>query len=819
MKKILLPVLLLFPFLLQAQVTVSGIVKDGEDKSPLPYVNIYVKNTTQGTYTDVKGNFSIHLSQNEAILVFSFIGYEKKEISVKGNQNLTVVLKPLTLSLDEITVMPGENPADVIMRKVVDNRDAHDPENLETFKFKSYNKFTVGIDASSKKGVADSVPAPPKKYTNPGDSILDAKEHGFEDTLLNKMNLFLMESVTEKKYKKPRSYKETVLASRMSGVKSAEYVLLATEIQSFSFYSNYIKVLGKEYLSPIAQGNTRKYLFILQDTADEKGEQAFVIYYQPRKGKNFEGLTGLLYINTQNFAVMKATASVAGSDGTETQVVQYYSKLGEDVYFPTLFTSDFYFSSVAVSLSDSGENARSFAPIGKARTTLYDISLENDFKRREFDNVELEFAPDALKKDKEFWNTNRQDSLDAKDSLTYTLIDSIGKELNLDRRLEFLRIFSTGKIPVGFFNIHLDEIARFNNFEGLRAGLGVSTNNRLSKRFTVGGYYAYGFKDVHSKYGGNFSLYLNKTQTSALNTLYSNDVDETGVQKFVKYTLADPERFRDIYVSVMDRVERSKATLNFRLLRYVTINGGMELVNKKVTTQYRYGDGQQDYFKFTNAILTLRWAPGEKLVQSFGTFRPINNDRSFVLNGHISKSVKSMANGQFDFLRTDISADYKFRIRNFGHTYIRLSGGHVEGDAPYTEMYFGKAGYNTKNIALVTPYAFETMKYNEFFGNSYGAAFIRHDFGSLLFKSKKLKPQILLVTNVFFSRLSNPNIHKNYPLNTATKGFYESGVQINNIYKINFAGYGVGVFYRYGPYSNSEPLKNLIVKLSINAAF
>ncbi len=819
MKKILLPVLFLFPFLLQAQITISGVVKDGEDKSPLPYVNIYIKNTTQGTYTDVKGKFSIHLPQNEATLVFSFIGYERKEIVVKASQDLAVVLKPLTLSLDEITVMPGENPADVIMRKVVDNRDKHDPENLATFKYKSYNKFTVGIDASSKKGGADSLPKPPKKYNNPGDSILDAHEHGFEDTLLNKMNLFLMESVTEKKYKKPRSYKETVLASRISGIKKAEYVLLATEMQSFSFYSNYIKVLGKEYLSPITQGNTKKYLFILQDTADENGEQAYVIYYQPKKGKNFEGLTGLLYINTQNFAVMKATASVAGADGTETQVVQHYTKLGENIYFPTLFTSDFYFSSIAVSLADSGEDARSFAPIGKARTTLYDIDLENDFKRRDFDNVELEFAPDALKKGKDFWNANRQDSLNAKDSLTYTFIDSIGKKLNLDRKLELLRILTTGKIPIGFVNIHVDEIVKFNNFEGLRAGLAVSTNNRLSKRFTIGGYYAYGFKDVHSKYGSNLSLYLNKTQTSALNTSYSNDVDETGVQKFTKYDLADPERLRDIYVSVMDRIERSKATLNFRLLRYITVNGGMEIVNKKVTTQYRYGDGQQDYFKFTNAILTLRWAPGEKLVQSFGTFRPINNDRSFVLNGHISKSFKNIANGQFDFFRADISADYKFRIRNLGHTHLRFSSGHVEGDAPYTDLYFGRAGYNTKNISLVTPFAFETMRYNEFFGNSYGAVFMRHDFGSLLYKHKKFKPQILLITNVFFSQISKPSLHRYYPLQAANKGFYESGIQVNNIYKINFAGYGVGLFYRYGPYSNSQPLKNIIAKLSISAAF
>lgn len=816
MQKLFLTLFLLVAFGAKAQITVSGVVKDAQDKTALPYVNIYVKNTTQGTYTDAKGQFSISLPQNKATLVFSYIGYEKKEIEVTGNQSITVQLKSLSLSLEEVTVLPGENPADVIMRKVVDNRDKHDPENLPTFKYKSYNKFVININKSGKN---DTAKPEVKHYDNPSDSILDAQNRGFEDTLLNMMNLFLMESVTEKKYKRPRSYKETVLASRISGIKRAEYVLLATEIQSFSFYSNYIKILGKEYLSPIAKGNTRKYLFILQDTAVENGEQSYVIYYQPRKGKNFEGLSGLLYINTQNFAVMKATASLADGGGTETQVVQQYQKLSDSVYFPTLFTSDFIFSGVSVAVSDSNEKPNAYVPMGKAKTTLYDIELDNEFKRREFDNVELEFAPDALTKDKDFWQKNRQEQLDSKDSLTYKFVDSIGKELNLDRRLEFLRILTTGKIPVGGFNINLEDIYRFNNFEGSRLGFGLSTNNRLSKRFTVGGYYAYGFKDEHSKFGGNLSLFLNKTQSSAINAFYSNDVAETGVQNTGKYSPLEEERFRRIYISIMDRVERSKASINFRLLRYIALDAGFERVNKQVTTQYRFGDGQQQYFRFANAVLSLRWAPGEKLAQSFGSLRPISNDRSFVLNAQITQGFKGVMDGQFSYLKTDVTADYKVRIRNLGYSYIRLSGGHVNGDVPYTDMYFGRAGYNSKNIALVTPFAFETMKYNEFFGNSYAAAFFRHDFGSLLLKTAKWKPQILLVTNVFFSTLSNPSIHKHFPLQSAEKGFYESGIQVNNIFKLNFAGYGGGVFYRYGPYSNSSPLKNLIGKLSLGFAF
>lgn len=821
MKKIILLLFILSPLIHKAQLVISGTVTDAKEKSTLPYVNVYVKNSTQGTYTNIKGKFTIEVPQNKVVLVFSSIGYAKREIAVEKSTNLEVALEPLALSLEETIVLPGENPADIIMRKVVDNRNLHNPEKLKTFAYKSYNKFVVNINKRGLKNFnSDSVDLNDSAAVAKRDAKLRNKEKTFEDTLLNEMNLFLMESVTEKKFKRPKKYKETVLASRISGLKNAQYVLLANELQSFSFYSNYIKVLGKEYLSPITKGNTKKYLFILQDTVEEAGESVYVIYYQPRKGKNFDGLTGLLYINTQNYAVMKATANVADKkSGIGAQVVQQYKKLEGKVYFPMQFTAEFNFIGVAVSFSDSSEGAREYSPLGKAKTVLYDISLDNNFRRRDFDNVELSYAPDAQRKDSAFWNKNRQEKLTSKDSLTYVIVDSVGEEFNLDRRLQLFRILQTRQLPVGPINIYLEDIIKFNNFEGARLGLHVSTNERLSRRFKVGGYYAYGFKDKHSKYGGDFHLYLNKSQSSALNFLYSNDVAETGIHMPLQYELQDQEKIRDLYISMMDRVERSKASLNLRLLRYLTVDGGIEMVNKSVTTAYRFGDGLQQSFKFTNAVASFRWAPGEKLIESFGRYRPKKRNRSFVVNATVTKGLNNLLDGNFDFLRTDVMADYKFRVRNIGNTHIRLATGFVDGQVPITEMYFGRAGYNDKNVSIVTPFAFETMRYNEFFGSEYAALFFRHDFASLLYRTEKWKPQILLITNVYFSRISNPSIHKILPLQPANKGFYESGIQVNNIFKVNFAGYGAGVFYRYGPYSSGEFLKNIVAKLSFNFAF
>ena len=100
----LLTVLLSFNFA-WAQTTVSGTVTDGEDGSPLPGVNVLVQGTTTGAITDFDGNFSINVPSSESVLVFSYIGYLKQEITV-GNQTTINVAMPLDVqSLAEVVVV------------------------------------------------------------------------------------------------------------------------------------------------------------------------------------------------------------------------------------------------------------------------------------------------------------------------------------------------------------------------------------------------------------------------------------------------------------------------------------------------------------------------------------------------------------------------------------------------------------------------------------------------------------------------------------------------------------------------------------------
>ncbi|NJM16052.1 MAG: TonB-dependent receptor [Bacteroidales bacterium] len=86
------------------QQTIGGKVTSTSGES-LPGVNVIVKNSKSGTITDSEGNFSLTVPSQEAVLVFSFIGYLSEEITVGTSTNIDVQLAEDITSLSEVVVI------------------------------------------------------------------------------------------------------------------------------------------------------------------------------------------------------------------------------------------------------------------------------------------------------------------------------------------------------------------------------------------------------------------------------------------------------------------------------------------------------------------------------------------------------------------------------------------------------------------------------------------------------------------------------------------------------------------------------------------
>lgn len=107
MRQLLSLLLMLFSLNFLSAQTISGNVTDNLG-SPLPGVNIIEKGTTNGTVTDFNGNFSINVNPNST-LVFSYIGYTTKEVSVNNQTTINVVLED-GVSLDEVVLVGSRSP-------------------------------------------------------------------------------------------------------------------------------------------------------------------------------------------------------------------------------------------------------------------------------------------------------------------------------------------------------------------------------------------------------------------------------------------------------------------------------------------------------------------------------------------------------------------------------------------------------------------------------------------------------------------------------------------------------------------------------------
>lgn len=85
-------------------IKVNGTVLD-ELNTSLPGVNVVVKGTTIGTTTDLDGNYFIEVPNKNAVLVFSYIGYEPQEVKVGNQINISLKMKEVSTGLNEVVVV------------------------------------------------------------------------------------------------------------------------------------------------------------------------------------------------------------------------------------------------------------------------------------------------------------------------------------------------------------------------------------------------------------------------------------------------------------------------------------------------------------------------------------------------------------------------------------------------------------------------------------------------------------------------------------------------------------------------------------------
>ena len=711
--------------------------------------------------------------------------------------------------LSGIEVTAERNPAYYIMEKVLANKDKNNYEKYKSYTYTAYDKFYIPIDW-------DSIPVDSLK----GDDAEIIKK-------LSEMYLFFMENISDGKFMAPDFKKETVTASRISGIRNPVIDIILAQYQVNSFYSDYITVFNARYLSPLNKESIltwkSKYYFNIEDTIIRNvADTLFVISYRPVMSSVFSGLSGELHVNSTHWALEQIHANIYKRNEDEKKFfnidfVQTFEFLKDSLWFPTYTKTDVFVSAMVLVRDTITNTNRGLDVFARSERLMNNVDFDTEIRKRDFNNVMYSTDPDAYFRSEKYWDEHRPAELDSKAEKTYVVLDSLDKEYNITRKMDALTTVFFGKFSLWKFDIPLNRFVNYNQHEGFSLGLGAETNHRLSKVFKVGGYYRYGFKDKASKWGAYTQVRLHRESNWLLDLAYSYDIQEAGGKPTNRdISLFNPEYFRNFLINRVDIVRNFSAETSVNAFKHFRFALGLRNDKKTPCYDYYFHEVKHPDYNFTVAHFGIRFAYKEKFyttkygLMSMGTKFPI-------VKLDYERGISGFIKGEYNFNKLRLSIDGNIPVKDSYKFSFFVEGGYIDADVPYTEL-FNCAGAYYK-FTLFSPHSFATMRLNEFVSDKYVSAFLRFDFVKFFDTGVKwFKPKPSICFNYGLGTLDNSKIasHSGIDIKTMEKGFYEAGLNINGLLDVRIYSIGFGVFYRFGEYSMPTVRENFAYKLTLS---
>ena len=412
MKQLLFLAITAFIIIPVYSATISGTIKEKKG-AVLPFSSILVKGTTQGVSANSKGMYSVQLEPGDYTLVCQYIGHKTEEKKIKvGKADLTVdfELEEQQYNLKDVEVKSGgEDPAYAIIRKAIEQREAHLKE-IKQFQCEVYIKGQMQLRNY------------PKSFFGQKIDFEDG------DTSKRKM-IFLSETIAKYSVQLPEKEKVEVISTKVSG-RSNSFGM--SEPQIISFYENNISVgeglNPRGFISPIANGALSFYKYKFEGTFYENGKEVSRIKVIPRRA--YEPLfSGHINIIENEWRIQSVDLLLLREQQMQfldtLRIQQLYVPSGNvwviknQVIYPAgkLFGFDFFGSFVQV----------------------YDkFDMEPKFKPKFFDHTVLKFYDSSNKKTMAYWDSIRPLPLLVEEQRDYKKKDSLEQVRKDPRYLDSL---------------------------------------------------------------------------------------------------------------------------------------------------------------------------------------------------------------------------------------------------------------------------------------------------------------------------------------------------------------------------------------------
>ncbi len=832
--------LLLFytlPFLVlgQTETIITGKIQDQRTKEALPYVSIGFKGFPGGTTSDFEGRFKISSKHPIDTLLVSYVGYKLYKLKVKTglSQNVLIELNEQTFEMKEAVIRPGINPALRIIDAARENRKALNQDEITAYQYNSYSKVDISLTNISEEMKNSKVFKPLK-------TLFDTIHQMRNSEGKHILPVFVSETFSKYYYLKSIGKgKEVIEGSKYSGIgiEANSYLmdLMGGQLHHYNLNNNFIRILNKDFVSPIADAAHYYYIFSLLDSVEIEGTKCFKIQLNLRRRQDL-GFEGLIWIADSTFALKQVDLTI-GKDANVNfvQRIKIQQEMQPTKENPWITSkSRIIFDFERLQKNGSGMVAGFYNAYTQIETN---VGLNKEFF--DYPIVTLENATD---KKIEYWEEKRTEPLSSIEKEMFEKVDSVN---NLPIVKTYVDVVHTvvegykriGKLDWGPYM----NILAFNKVEGLRLRLGFKTNYDFSQKFVFNTYLAYGTLDKEFKYRVGLDYIIDARRWTVASARYRKDNDILGITNSpISYALAGGffqffnffspnirlNRTEEINLSFTQTFS-SNWTLKF-LFDYNTFKPLGDFSFAYTTAITNPGEVPSLRSSFTNSSIGFeaRWAYKEIMIsRGHDRFRAERAKLPVMIFSY-QRGLRGLAGSNFEYDKLNLIVSHHMNTSWAGTADWYVYTGKIFGALPYPLLDVARGNESI----IYSDYNYSLMNNYEFISDAFIHTSYTQHFEGVLFNHipwvNKLKLRNFAVVKAAYGTISNANLAANASLDNLgrqtspiytfsnNEPYFELGYGIENILKIA----SIGFVHRLN-YHNHLNTRKFGINIGLNLQF
>ena len=777
-----------------AQYTLKGKVIDAETGDPIAFASVFLKGKTSGTTTDFEGNYFFKTSSIGDSLSVSYLGYttQSKVFTQNPEQTLNFQLWPVAFELGTFVFEAGENPAFEVIRQAVAKRDEYDKRKLDAYQTKNYTKIEIDIDNLSEEFNQ-------RKSVRSVTAVLDSIRQLTNEEGEKILPVFFSETVSSFYYRNnPELRKEVIEKTKVTGVGitdgSTTSQITGSVFQEYNFYSNWLQILNKDFISPIADGWKTYYDYDLLEDVLVGQDSCYKLQVYPRREQDL-AFTGTIWIKKSDYSIKQVDLTIPKAAN-----LNFVERIKIQQELVATTAGALMPSKTRVLLKIGQLTDNSAGLLAKFYTATDSIVVNQALETAFFDQAVV-LKPDFNQVSADYWKARRPDPLSEEELAVLQMVDTLKRIPIIRFYSESLKFFATGYLPVKKLDLGpWTEFGNYNNVEGLRFGFGMRTNYSFSNRFLVEGYGAYGTKDQRWKYKFASTWILSRRHWTTLGVRVGRELDQVGLEmenlegNSIFLAASRFGTLRRPFVSTNQRI-----TFQREFFKGFLVTSSLNKSQFDPLFEFYYlekeGGVPQTSFQATEIRAGIRYGRDEVILINDNTRASLGSIKWPIVELNYTKGIPSLG-ANLNYTKLNFYVYHRINLGLLGVGRYEIDAGKIWGEVPYPLL----KNHLGNETLFYTTAAFNTMNFNEFASDRFVSLRYRQSFEGFLFNSipllKKLNWRMVGNANVLMGSVQDQNLF-NLPQTSADGRILDSFGRLDPKVPYVELGYGIENIFRF----------------------